>query len=114
MISKRKTYTEPLTRAWLENRIQAFVPRIKKAKKTKAAPYEHTLDFLVLDLERTLTELKDRVGKRNGVSECCGEAVRVAHGCDSDFGHRTQVCTCNEGVTCWFECTKCGKTTTPR
>lgn len=45
------------------------------------------------------------------LSECCNSEVRVAHGCDADFGHGGKKCNCGEkgGVTCWYECAKCGK-----
>lgn len=56
-----KHNTEPLIRAWLKNRAEAFVPRIKKTKPTKAAPYTFTLEQLADDMRRTLDELEERI-----------------------------------------------------
>ena len=45
-------------------------------------------------------------------SSCCQAEVKITHGCDDDGGHGGNPCTCfrdNLAVTCWNECTKCGK-----
>lgn len=67
-LEPRNTCTEPWIRSWLENRVQAFVPRVKKTKPTKVAAYTFTLEELIADIERTLTELKERTAtNRKGV-----------------------------------------------
>lgn len=53
--------TDPLVRAWLKNRVEAFVPRVKKLKATKAKPYTWSLRELAADMQRTLDELNDRI-----------------------------------------------------
>lgn len=63
-IRHKKQYTEALIRSWLHNRIEVFMPRIKKLKPTKAAPYTFTLEELTTDMQRTLNELQDRIGKK--------------------------------------------------
>lgn len=55
--------TDPLSRAFLQNRIQGFLPRIKKMTKTKSPKPVFTLDELAADLERTLAEFKDRAAR---------------------------------------------------
>lgn len=57
----RNLFTEAQTRAWLEIRAQSFTPRIKRVKKTKAAPYVFTLEEIAADMTRTLEELKVRI-----------------------------------------------------
>ena len=59
----RNIYTDKQTRAWLFNRIEGFQPRIKRTKKTKAAPYAFSLHELHGDLMRTLIELEERIKK---------------------------------------------------
>lgn len=63
----KKMYTEGLTRSWLENRISAYRPRLKKVRTTKVAPYAFTLKELYIDLKRTLDEFESRILK--GVHE---------------------------------------------
>lgn len=53
--------TDPLARAFLQNRIDGFSPRIKKLKATKTKPYTFTLEELAADLRRTLKEFEDRI-----------------------------------------------------
>ncbi|MFA6158877.1 MAG: hypothetical protein WC763_04645 [Candidatus Paceibacterota bacterium] len=59
----RNIYTDPQIRAWLQVRAEAFTPRIKRTKKTKAAPYAFTLEALAADMRRTLKELEERIAK---------------------------------------------------
>lgn len=56
------TFSEAQARAWLKVRIDGFLPRIKKLRKTKNKNYEHTLHELYLDLRDTLEEFKRRTG----------------------------------------------------
>lgn len=60
----RNLFTEAQTRAWLTVRAEAFVPRIKRIKKTKAEPYTFTLEELAVDMARTLEEFKVRIKSR--------------------------------------------------
>lgn len=62
---ERNRYTENLTRSILKNRIESFLPRITRLKKTKAAPHAFSLQELAADLERTLVDIKDRIQKGN-------------------------------------------------
>lgn len=56
--------TEALIRAWLRVRIEAFLPRIKKLKPTRAQPYTFTLEELAADMRRTLMELEGRIADK--------------------------------------------------
>lgn len=53
--------TDPLARAFLQNRIDAFKPRIKKMKKTKTGGYVWELQELANDMRRTLKEFEERI-----------------------------------------------------
>lgn len=64
----RNLFSESQTRAWLQIRAESFVPRIKRTKKTKAAPYVFGLEELAVDMSRTLEELKVRI--REGRKQC--------------------------------------------
>lgn len=60
-MSHHPPQSEALVRAWLLNRANGFVPRIKKLKPTKSKPYTFSLEQLSEDMRRTLIELNERI-----------------------------------------------------
>ena len=44
--------------------------------------------------------------KQKELSACCKAPVTIEHDCDSYTGHLGP-CTCSDGITIWYECSKC-------